>query len=107
RGDLPVVDWVTTTIASTTKGLPDEHATAAHLGPQRRRRLLRLLRRRHPTGRGGRLQPADRLPARPPGRAALATRGPRPDTGGGPRPGPGGGPRRADPAAPGGDGLRH
>jgi len=34
-----VIDWFTTTIASTAKGLPYEHAIAPHLVPQRRRRL--------------------------------------------------------------------
>ena len=36
-----------------------------------------VLRRRHPPGRAGRVQPTDRLRPRPPGRAAVATPGPR------------------------------
>ena len=84
-----MVDWFTTKIASTTEGLPHEHAIAPHLGPQRRRRLLRMLRGGHPPGRAGRVQPADRLRPRPPGRAAVATAGSRNASGRGPRPGPG------------------
>jgi len=59
-----VIDWVTTKIASNSKGLPHEHATYPHLGPQRHRRLLRCLRRRRWPGPAGPMQPPDRLPAR-------------------------------------------
>ena len=52
-----MIDWFTTTIASTTEGLPHEHAIAAHLGPQRHGCLLRMLRGGHPPGRDKRYRP--------------------------------------------------
>jgi hypothetical protein len=85
-----MIDWFTTTIASSTEGLPHEHAIAPHTRPQRRRRLLRPLWRRHSPGRAGRLQPTDRLWPRPTGRAAVANPGPRDPSGRDPEPGPGG-----------------
>jgi hypothetical protein len=104
-----MIDWLTTTIASITEGLPHGHAIASHPRPQRRRRLLRVLRGRYPSGRAGRVQPTDHLRPRPTDRAAVAARGPRHASGCGPHTGPDAGrlPRRAHPAAPGGDRLRH
>ena len=68
-----MVDWITTKITNPTEGLPHDHAIDPHHRPQRRRRLLRCLRRRHSPGPAGRVQPADRLRPRPTGRAAAAT----------------------------------
>src|SRR4051794_40475734 len=107
-----MVNWFTTRFASLTEGLPHDHAIAPYRRPQRRRRLLRVLRGRDPTSRAGRLQPADRLRPRPPGRAAVAihdprTAGRRPRTAGRRPRTAGRSPRRAHPATPGGDRLRH
>src|SRR3954464_12288362 len=102
-----MIDWFPTTIARITEGLPHEHAIAPHLGPQRRRCLLRMLRGGHPPGRAGRVQPTGRLRPRPPDRAAVAAGGPREPSGRGPRPDAGRRPRRPDPTAAGRDRPRH
>ena len=51
-----MVDWITIKIPSTAKGLPRDHAIAPLGRPQRRRRLLGMLRGRHspprPSSRG-------------------------------------------------------
>ena len=57
----------------TTEG-PHVQATDSHLDPQRRRRLLRSAWRRDPASRAVRVQPTDRLRARP--QAGATTRRP-------------------------------